>query len=83
MGVWRKSCDKLWGSEKISRINMGVRNSFLEKYGDAKYFLRKIWGCDFFYNSSDQVPGIKKYQPLNRVNTVRVDWRHDIKAISR
>ena len=32
--------EKIWGSEKLSGKNMGARNSFREKYGDAKHF----WG---------------------------------------
>ena len=61
--------EQLWGSEKFSRKNMGMRNSFGEKYGGAKYFWDKLWGCEIFShfveNSSDWVPGIKKDQPLS------------------
>ena len=44
-----KSKSKSWGSEFFSGKNMGARNRFLEKYGGAKYFFRKIWGHETFF----------------------------------
>ena len=38
----KKFHEKIWGSEKISGKNLGAQNSFWEKYGGTKYFLRKI-----------------------------------------
>ena len=50
--------EKIWGSEKFSGKNMGVRNSFWENYGDTKYFFRKIWGCEAFFGKN---MGVRNY----------------------
>ena len=43
--------EKIWGSKKFSGIFREWRSeSFLEKYGGAKYFLRKIWVREIWGN---------------------------------
>ena len=37
---------------------MGMRNSFLEKYGGSKYFLRKIWGRETFFGKNMGVQNV-------------------------
>ena len=59
---------KLWGHEILFEENEGARNIICEKYGGAKLFWEKLWGCEsfscLFEKSSDRVPGVKKDQPL-------------------
>ena len=53
------------GGEIFSGKNMGVQNNFWEKYGGAKYFLRKIWGRETFFWKNRGVMGLRTFLGRN------------------